>query len=163
MRTLLFGLASICLMVPSLMWAGDTEFKSYEDLTAYINDYRNAFPDAQRPPDPSEWKEVQWSAFLSAYLEQTRHESYAAEYRLPDASRIDIRGAGVAWEVEWVDKWTQGIGQSLQYHYACDDSPGLIVLLRGDSVARNFNRITTVVTGLRAQGYDYHLMFVEVN
>jgi len=109
------------------------------------------------PAQLKDWKEVEWSKYL-AYRMQGE-----AEARMIDQSRVDILTDDIAWEVEWIDKWQEGIGQALQYHVCTGRDPGLLVLVRGDSasVGKEYNRILATVTNLRAHGYDFNLRFQE--
>ena len=73
-----------------------------------------------------------------------------AEYRLPDGSRVDILTPSVAWEVEWVEKWPESIGQSLFYSLSTDREPGVILLFRGnDKDEENYLEALSVVSALR--------------
>ena len=53
-----------------------------------------------------------------------------AEFRLPDASRVDVFTGINAWEVEWAKKWKEAIGQALLYQ-ALSGKPGGVILLVG--------------------------------
>lgn len=46
-----------------------------------------------------------------------------AEYRLRDRSRVDVLTSKYAIEVDWLDKWHQGIGQALHYSYLSGKEP----------------------------------------
>ena len=76
--------------------------------------------------------EVEWSRVLAESM--GLDPETATEYRLPNGARIDIidRTRGVAWEVEWSDKWPESFGQAGFYADATGLKPGVILLLRGD-------------------------------
>lgn len=80
-------------------------------------------------------------AFASTHAERHKfHElHYAAilarqwngqtEVRLPDNTRCDIVTSTHAIEVDWAEKWSEGIGQSLFYGLMLGKRPGLILLV----------------------------------
>lgn len=67
--------------------------------------------------------EVAWSAYLAEQMNAD------AEVRLPDGSRVDIITSTHAFEVEWVDKWPEAIGQAVFYGLATGHKPGVWLLL----------------------------------
>ena len=109
------------------------------------------------PTDVKLWHEVHWSKYLADTMKGE------AEARMVDQSRVDILTDDIAWEVEWIDKWQEGIGQAIQYHVCTGRDPGLLILVRGEqaSVKAEYNRILAAVTNLRAHGYDFNLRFQE--
>lgn len=54
------------------------------------------------------------------------------KYICPDRSRPDILTEDRAWEVEWVDKWEEAIGQSAGYAKHTDRGRGIILIFRGE-------------------------------
>lgn len=99
------------------------------------------------------WHETDWSKHLA------EQKGGIAEFRLPDASRVDILTENVAWEVEWCDKWSESFGQALFYAASTDREPGIILLMRGKSADKHYLRCLTVVNGLR-QHMPFRLEFV---
>jgi hypothetical protein len=66
-----------------------------------------------------------WSAWVAAQWGAT------PEYRTFDGSRVDVLTDTHAWEVEWVKKWQEAIGQSLYYAAATNRRPAILLLTRG--------------------------------
>ena len=75
------------------------------------------------PPGPTS-HEPAWSEYL-AWL-----WGGEAEHRTVDGSRVDVLTDDVAWEVEWVKKWKESIGQALLYGVVTGRTPGVVLLLR---------------------------------
>lgn len=71
-------------------------------------------------------RETKWSAWIAL-----QRQGAAAEFVTPDGSRVDVLTAEHAFEVEWVEKWSQAIGQSVFYGLATNRKPGVILLMRG--------------------------------
>lgn len=105
-------------------------------------------PTPARPAAGS--NELAWSTWLAAEMHG------APEYRLPEGSRVDILTDDVAWEVEWVDKWPESIGQALFYGIATDRTPGVVLLLRGNS-DEDYLQCLMVIDHLRSQGVAFEL------
>jgi hypothetical protein len=60
-------------------------------------------------PARREHNELYWSAIIAEQLHGK------AEYRLPDGARVDILTADEAIEIDWPNKWAEGVGQALYY------------------------------------------------
>ena len=106
------------------------------------------------PPGDENWRETDWSAYLA------QQEGGIDEYRLPDGSRVDIYDVedGVAWEVEWDDKWPESIGQALFYSLSLDNQsksvvPGVWLLKRSNS-DEDYLQCLSVIRELRGKGFD---------
>lgn len=83
------------------------------------------------------------------------------EWELPDGRRVDILTTKVAYEVDWVKKWPEGVGQALGYAIATNKDPGLVLLIKkGED--EYFNAALTVITDLRRRGYNFHFTVVNV-
>lgn len=65
-----------------------------------------------------------WSAALAEKIDGE------AEHRLRDRSRIDVLTGDHAVEVDWLDKWHQGIGQALHYSYLSGKDPVVAIGLK---------------------------------
>lgn len=52
------------------------------------------------------------------------------EARLWDSTRVDILTKEYAIEVDWADKWAEGLGQSLYYSITTNKKPGLVLLIK---------------------------------
>lgn len=132
------------------------------------------FVPAQNPIVRQEVKNEAWWANYAAFevlrqppSQDTSHlprESWKAkglEYELPDGRRVDIYN-GIAWEVDWVKKWPESIGQSLGYGIATDSDSGIILLMENGE-DEYYNAALSVVTSLRKHGYKFSFIVINVN
>jgi hypothetical protein len=117
--------------------------------------------DTIQPPAPNaESSEAVWAAYIASNILDAAE---GVEYVLPDGRRIDIydEDNNVSYEVDWCQKWEEGIGQSLGYAIATNSEPGLILLYKnGDD--EYYNTALGVVNQLRERGYDYRFVVVNV-
>jgi len=60
-----------------------------------------------------------------------------AEYRLRDRSRVDVLTDKHAIEVDWLDKWHQGIGQALHYSYLSGKDPVLAIGIKEEDYSKD--------------------------
>lgn len=60
-------------------------------------------------------------------------QSAVTEAIQPEGSRVDVLTDEFAYEVEWVSKWKEAVGQSLLYGLQTNRQPGIILLLRGEA------------------------------
>jgi len=105
--------------------------------------------------------EAAWAEFIASTVLNVSPE--AVEYRLPDGRRIDIfdEDNNIAYEVDWCQKWEEGIGQSLGYAIATNSQPGLILLYKhGED--EYYNTALGVINQLRERGYNYKFIVVNV-
>lgn len=109
------------------------------------------------PPaaERAEWRETDYSRWLAAEHNGT------PEFRLPDASRIDIVTADVAWEVEWAAKWEQAFGQSAFYAAATGLKPGIWLLKRKDD-DEDYQRCLATIWFYRAHGCPIEFRVLEI-
>lgn len=54
------------------------------------------------------------------------------EFRLWDASRVDMINDEYAIEVDWAYKWAEGVGQCLYYAEMTGRKPALLLLIKDD-------------------------------
>jgi hypothetical protein len=117
--------------------------------------------DTIQPPAPNtESSEAVWAAYIASNILDAAE---GVEYVLPDGRRIDIydEDNNVSYEVDWCQKWEEGIGQSLGYAIATNSEPGLILLYKnGDD--EYYNTALGVVNQLRERGYDYRFVVINV-
>src|SRR5262245_41863840 len=66
------------------------------------------------------------AAWISAFAEEVRGRPEVAV----EHGRADVVTAEFAFEVDWLDKWHEGIGQALHYASATEKRPGLALILR---------------------------------
>ena len=62
------------------------------------------------------------------------------EHRLPEGTRIDCLTPVYAVEVDFSDKWYQGIGQALYYAMKADKRPGLVLIKERESDQKYIDR-----------------------
>ncbi len=87
---------------------------------------------AERPAEDA--NEVAWAAYLG------QRYGLEVEHRLPDGRRVDLMDHrnGVAYEVDWARKHSEGLGQAIEYASATDYEPGVWLLFKtGDDEAWN--------------------------
>jgi len=71
------------------------------------------------PSDPE-------AAWISAFAHAVEGRSEVAV----EHGRADVVTSEFAFEVDWLDKWHEGIGQALHYASATEKRPGLALILR---------------------------------
>lgn len=117
-------------------------------------------PDLQAAPN-AESSETSWAEFIASNILNVNDEG--VEYILPDGRRIDIfdEENNISYEVDWCQKWEEGIGQSLGYAIATNSEPGLILLYKSGE-DEYYNTALGVVNQLRERGYKYKFIVVNV-
>lgn len=75
-------------------------------------------------PSPND-NEPAWSKWIA------QERGGIAEFRCREGSRVDVLTDSMAYEVEWVKKWKEAIGQALLYSVLTGRPGGVILLLRG--------------------------------
>jgi hypothetical protein len=118
-------------------------------------------------PQPESWWVTNVAVnVIGAYRETgaliVERHPVGVEYRLPDGRRIDIYHNGVAWEVDWVKKWPEAIGQSLGYAIATNSDPGIVLLMKSGE-DEYYNQCLAVITSLRSRGYKVRFLVVNVD
>ena len=63
------------------------------------------------------------------------------EYRLDDGTRVDLLFEDKACEIDWANKWAEGIGQSIYYGLKTDRSPLVILLAKKDGWEKYRDRV----------------------
>jgi hypothetical protein len=66
------------------------------------------------------------------------------EVVLPDRTRVDIVTDEYAIEVDFAEKWAEGIGQALYYEKMLDKKAGILLIWEGEKEIRFLNRLMTV-------------------
>lgn len=69
------------------------------------------------------------------------------EYVLPDRSRVDCLTASVALEVDFADKWAEGIGQALMYANTTNRPPGVALIM--EQPYRDFKYLKRLLTAVQ--------------
>jgi hypothetical protein len=75
------------------------------------------------------------------YIDSSEHSKLliGKERRLWDNTRVDILTDQWAVEVDWADKWSEAIGQSLWYSCITGKKPGICLLIR--DMSQDFKHI----------------------
>jgi len=68
-----------------------------------------------------------------------------AELLLPDATRCDLVTDTHAVEIDFADKWTEAIGQSLYYAFQTNKKPGIILIMEDKKDERHFLKVRSVI------------------
>ena len=63
------------------------------------------------------------------------------EYRLDDGTRVDLLFPHEACEIDWADKWAEGIGQSIYYGLKTRKAPLVILLAKKDGWEKYRDRV----------------------
>ena len=108
----------------------------------------------------AESSEGEWATYIANNILSAGE---GVEYVLPDGRRIDIydKDNNISYEVDWCQKWEEGIGQSLGYAIATNSQPGLILLYKSGE-DEYYNTALGVVNQLRERGYKYKFIVVNV-
>jgi len=103
--------------------------------------------------------ETDWSKHLAETVIHEEFGEYVLEDILPDRSRADISTKDTIWEVEYIDKWEQGVSQAIHYKNCSNKTPGLYLLMRGDKnlAEKDFLRCEGVVNSWRCCNKGFYL------
>lgn len=63
------------------------------------------------------------------------------EYRLDDGTRVDLLFEDKACEIDWANKWAEGIGQSIYYGLKTERPPLVILLAKKDGWEKYRDRV----------------------
>tara|TARA_R110002020_G_scaffold46539_12_gene132367 strand:- start:2486 stop:2959 length:474 start_codon:yes stop_codon:yes gene_type:complete len=74
------------------------------------------------------------------------------EYRLDDGTRVDLLLQHQACEIDWADKWAEGIGQSIYYGLKTDRDPLVLLLAKKDGWEKYRDRVE--YCGIKCWVYD---------
>lgn len=73
-----------------------------------------------------------------------REGEYVIEWRLDDGTRVDILTKEYAIEVDFADKWYEGVGQALYYSIKTNKKPALVLIIEKDSHEKYLDRLKMV-------------------
>lgn len=83
--------------------------------------------------------------------------NFQVEYKLEEPysmpTRVDCVVNGIAWEVEWADKWSQSPGQTLYYARRTGLKPGIVLIAKGESDVKYIKRLHESLSGVT---YNYN-------
>lgn len=106
--------------------------------------------------------EADWASIVERDI--LKLKSRDKEFTLPAGQRVDIYDGlnHVAYEVDWVYKYPEGIGQSLTYAAKTKSRPGIVLLIKtGED--EHYTNAMIALTDLIAHGYDYDIIIVNVD
>ena len=67
--------------------------------------------------------------------------SIEKEYRLDDGTRVDLLLENEACEIDWADKWAEGVGQSIYYGLKTRRGPLVILLAKKNGWEKYRDRV----------------------
>ena len=84
------------------------------------------------------------------------------EYRLPDATRVDILTEDLAIEVDFAKKYYQAIGQACHYAEMTGRKPAILLIVREKYQEKYIKAAARVCksTKIRVNGEDYHIVMM---
>ena len=83
-----------------------------------------------------------WQDVIHAELSQRDGwESLEKEHRLDDGTRVDLLFPRQACEIDWADKWAEGVGQSIYYGLKTRRGPLVILLANKDGWEKYRDRV----------------------
>ncbi len=99
-----------------------------------------------QPTPPEKHNEAYWVEQIAddLRLEPDKYGRVTTEHRLADGTRCDIVTDWMAIEVDWAEKWAEGIGQSLFYGFSLKRRPVVILLVDEDDDRRYVKRLNVV-------------------
>lgn len=86
--------------------------------------------------------EVYWQDVIHSELSQRDGwHSLEKEYRLDDGTRVDLLFPRQACEIDWANKWAEGVGQSIYYGLKTRKAPLVILLAKKDGWEKYRDRV----------------------
>jgi len=83
-----------------------------------------------------------WQDVIHAELSQRDGwECLETEHRLDDGTRVDLLFPRQACEIDWADKWAEGVGQSIYYGLKTRRGPLVILLAKKDGWEKYRDRV----------------------
>ena len=84
------------------------------------------------------------------------------EYRLPDATRVDILTEDLAIEVDFAKKYYEAIGQACHYAEMTGRKPAILLIVREKYQEKYIKAAARVCksTKIRVNGEDYHIVMM---
>ncbi|MBK1853705.1 hypothetical protein JO972_01930 [Verrucomicrobiaceae bacterium 5K15] len=82
------------------------------------------------------------------------------EVRMGDGTRCDIVTATHAIEVEFAEKWAEGVGQALWYSFQTNKKAGILLVLRSEKDRKHLMRLRSLIDGKKL-GIDVWVMKVK--
>tara|TARA_B100001094_G_C18158511_1_gene787910 strand:+ start:947 stop:1387 length:441 start_codon:yes stop_codon:yes gene_type:complete len=105
---------------------------------------------------PSSGTERDWQDVIHLELSKKEGwESLEKEHRLDDGTRVDLLFPFKACEIDWADKWAEGVGQSVYYGLKTKKLPLVILLAKKDGWEKYRDRVQ--YCGVECWVYDTRL------
>ena len=86
--------------------------------------------------------EVYWQDVI--YEELSQRDGWGSiekEYRLDDGTRVDLLLESEACEIDWANKWAEGVGQSIYYALKTRKAPLVLLLVKKDGWEKYRDRV----------------------
>lgn len=97
--------------------------------------------------------EVYWQDIIHEELtRRSGWESIGKEVRLDDGTRVDLLFPNQACEIDWANKWAEGVGQSIYYGLKTRRAPLVLLLVKKDGWEKYRDRV--VYCGVECWVYD---------
>ncbi len=91
---------------------------------------------------PKQGTERYWQDVIHEELTQgLGWESIGKEVRLDDGTRVDLLFPNQACEIDWADKWAEGIGQAIYYSKKTKRDPLVLLLVKKDGWEKYRDRV----------------------
>jgi hypothetical protein len=103
------------------------------------------------------YKEKDYQNKFAEYMKK-KSKTVKTEHVLPDKTRVDILTDKYAIEVDWANKWAEGIGQSLYYGLMTKKIPGVVLILKSDKDKVHLRRLKRV-----AGRYEIIIWTIDTN
>lgn len=69
------------------------------------------------------------------------------EVQMGDKTRCDIVTKTHAIEVEWANKWAEGIGQALWYSFQTNKKAGIVIIMSSEKDKKHLMRLRSLIAG----------------
>ena len=67
------------------------------------------------------------------------------EVQMGDKTRCDVITKTHAIEVEWANKWTEGIGQALWYSFQTNKKAGIVLILKDEDEHKHLRKLQSLI------------------
>jgi len=97
--------------------------------------------------------EVYWQDVIHEELSRGLGvEAIGKEVRLDDGTRVDLLFPNQACEIDWANKWAEGIGQAIYYSKKTGKDPLVLLLVKRDGWEKYRDRVE--FCGIKCWVYD---------
>ena len=81
----------------------------------------------------------------SFYQDEFCYTNMLTEVRMPDGTRADCISIGIVIEVDFADKWFNGVGQVLGYAHQTGLNPIILLIMESSKDCKHLARLEAVV------------------